>query len=50
MSSSAWLEKVHKDIAGDWHTVSRFNYLGELEGTAVKAVLTRGNNPYIIKT
>ena len=25
MSSSAWPEKVHKDIAGDWHTVSRFS-------------------------
>ena len=37
MSSSAWPEKVHKDIAGDWHTVSRFNYLGELEGTVVKS-------------
>lgn len=24
-------------VAGDWHTVSRFNYLGELEGTVVKS-------------
>ena len=30
MSSSAWPEKVHKDIAGDWHTVSRFNYTENL--------------------